>query len=45
MNHSVNMAIVEAFHKGYITNTTIMVNMPGFDEAVQLSKDYVFLIK
>lgn len=42
LNHDVNMAIVEAFDKGYITNTTIMTNMPGFEEAVQLSKDYGF---
>ncbi len=44
-SHDVNMAIVEAFEKGYITNTTIMVNMPGFDEAVELSKKYGFFDK
>lgn len=43
--HDVNMAIVEAFQKGYITNTTIMVNMPGFEEAVELSKQYGFFDK
>lgn len=45
LNHSVNLAIVEAFQKGFITNTTIMVNMPGFEEAVQLSKEYGFFDK
>lgn len=40
--HDVNLAIVEAFEKGYITNTTIMTNMPGFEEAVQLSKEHGF---
>ncbi len=42
LNHDINMAIVEAFEKGYITNTTIMANMPGFEEAVKLSKEYGF---
>lgn len=42
LSHDVNLAIVEAFEKGYITNTTIMTNMPGFEEAVQLSKEHGF---
>ena len=45
LNHDVNMAIVEAFEKGYITNTTIMANMPGFEEAVSLSKEHGFFEK
>ena len=38
LSHEVNMAIVEAFKKGLINNTTIMVNMPGFEEAVRLAE-------
>lgn len=45
LSHDVNMAIVEAFEKGYITNTTIMTNMPGFDEAIELSKKHGFFDK
>lgn len=36
-SHEVNMGIVEAFKQGIITRTTIMVNMPFVDEAVQLA--------
>lgn len=42
LNHEVNMAIVEAFEAGYISNTTIMVNMPGFEEAVELAEKHGF---
>lgn len=42
LSHEVNMAIVEAFKKGLINNTTIMVNMPGFEEAVRLAEKYGF---
>lgn len=45
LSHEVNLAIVEAFKKGYITNTTIMSNMPGFDEAIELSKKNGFFDK
>ena len=44
-SHSVNLAIVEAFRRGYITNTTVMVNMPGFDESVSLAKEHGFFDK
>lgn len=37
LKSSVNRAIVEAFDKNYINSTTIMANMPGFEEAVQLA--------
>ncbi len=37
MNSSVNKAIVESFKLGIINSTTIMANMPGFDEAVDLA--------
>lgn len=39
LNGSVNKAIVESFEKGLINSTTLMANMPGFDEAVQLAHD------
>jgi chitin disaccharide deacetylase len=38
-NSSVNKAIIESFHKGLITSTTIMANMPGFDDAVILAEE------
>ena len=41
-DHVVNTAIVEAFRRGYITNTTIMCNMPHFNEAVELAKQHGF---
>ena len=44
-NHEVNLAIVEAFSKGWITNTTIMANMPGYDEAVEIAKTNGFFDK
>jgi predicted glycoside hydrolase/deacetylase ChbG (UPF0249 family) len=36
LNSSVNKAIIEAFDRNYINSTTIMANMPGFEEAVYL---------
>jgi hypothetical protein len=36
LNSSVNKAIVESFNKGLINSTTIMANMPGFEEAVEM---------
>lgn len=41
----INLAIAEAFSRGWITNTTIMANMPGFDHAVELSKQQAFFDK
>ncbi len=37
LNSSVNKAIIESFDRGLITSTTLMANMPGFDEAVHLA--------
>lgn len=34
---SVNKAIAESFNNGLITSTTLMTNMAGFDEAVELA--------
>ena len=35
----VNRAIMACFRQGLISSTTIMANMPGFDEAVELAID------
>ena len=37
LKSSVNKAIVESFKSGTITSTTLMANMPGFDEAVDMA--------
>jgi predicted glycoside hydrolase/deacetylase ChbG (UPF0249 family) len=37
MKSSVNKAIVESFNKGIINSTTIMANLPFFEEAVELA--------
>lgn len=37
LNASVNKAIVESFHSGLINSTTMMANMAGFEEAVELA--------
>lgn len=39
---TVNKAVVEGFENGCLDQTTIMVNMPYFEEAVQLSEQYGF---
>jgi len=42
---TVNQAIVEGFRNGALDRTTIMVNMPFFEEAVLLSEKYNFKSK
>lgn len=37
LNSSVNKAIIESFSRRLINSTTIMANMPGFDEAIELA--------
>jgi len=37
LKSSVNKAIVDLFNEGIITSTTLMANMPGFDEAIELA--------
>lgn len=39
---TVNQAIVEGFKNGCLDRTTIMVNMPFFEQAVQLANEYGF---
>lgn len=38
LTRGVNRAIIEGHRRGIITSTTLMVNMPAFDEAVELAK-------
>ena len=40
ISHEVNEAISLCFMKGYINQTTIMVNMPFFCEAIEMAKKY-----
>lgn len=42
-NRAVNYGIVDAYTEGILTSTTIMANMPGFDHAVALAKQYLGL--
>ncbi|MCR5831132.1 MAG: ChbG/HpnK family deacetylase, partial [Lachnospiraceae bacterium] len=42
LNESVNAAICEAFEKGLIDRTTLMVNMPFADEAMKLARENGF---
>lgn len=42
ISHDVNQAISTCFINGYINQTTLMVNMPSIDEAVQMAKEYGF---
>ncbi len=42
-SHACNLAITEAFDRGLINRTTIMVNMPCAEEALALAKDHGFL--
>lgn len=37
LSPGVNQGIVEAYQAGGISNTTLMVNMPGFTDAVRLA--------
>lgn len=43
--HSINLAIAECFKKGYISNTSIMVNMPFSDEAAEIARKEGFFEK
>lgn len=38
MTAGVNRAVIEAHARGIVTSTTVMANMPAFDDAVQLAK-------
>ena len=45
LDRTVNSAIADAFSLGWITNTTVMTNMPGFPEAVSLAKEHKLMDK
>lgn len=38
-SHSINQAVIRAHQEGILTSASLMVNEPGFDEAVQLAKE------
>ena len=40
MSRQTNEAILQAFEKGLISSTTIMANMPAFEEACQLARQH-----
>jgi hopanoid biosynthesis associated protein HpnK len=37
--HSINAAVIRAHREGILTTASLMVNEPGFDEAVKLAKE------
>jgi chitin disaccharide deacetylase len=39
LSHSVNHAVVRAHLEGILTSASLMVNEPGFDEAIKLAKE------
>lgn len=41
----VNLGILEGFQHGIISSTSLMVNMPGFDHAISLMKQFPELLK
>lgn len=45
LSAEVNRAVVEAFQKGVISSATLMANMPGFDEACELTHRHGLLGK
>lgn len=40
LTSGINRAVIEGHTRGIVTSTTIMANMPAFDEAVRLAKDH-----
>lgn len=45
INESVSLCIVECFERGWVNETSLMVNMPYTDDAVSLSKEKGFASK
>lgn len=39
LSHSVNQAVIRAHREGVLTTASLMVNEPGFDEAVALARE------
>lgn len=44
-DENATLAIAESFRRGFITQTTLMVNMPWADKAVELARKYGFADK
>jgi chitin disaccharide deacetylase len=40
---AVNQAIIQSFERSLVTSTSLMANMPGFEDAVRLAGIHVFL--
>jgi hopanoid biosynthesis associated protein HpnK len=38
-SHSINSAVIRAHREGILTTASLMVNEPGFDEAIKLAKE------
>jgi hopanoid biosynthesis associated protein HpnK len=38
-SHSINTAVIRAHREGILTTASLMVNEPGFDEAIKLAKE------
>lgn len=38
-SHSINRAVIRAHHEGILTCASLMVNEPGFEEAIQLARE------
>lgn len=36
---AINLGIIESYQQGILSSTTLMVDMPGFDQAIQLAKE------
>jgi len=45
LKQSVNKAVIEAFDKEYINSTTLMANMPAFDDAIYLIHEHDLISK
>ena len=43
INESVSRCVVECFAKGWVNETSLMVNMPYADEAVELARQNGFV--
>src|ERR1700734_1066609 len=43
MSSAVNSAILSGVEQGLVTSTSIMANMPGFEEAVRLEREHDLL--
>lgn len=42
-SYGVNYGIIDAYRRGILTSTTLMANMPGFEHAVELKKEFTGL--